>query len=176
MNVGKVLQNPRAVSKNGILALDPGVEWGWAYFPVNDYKPLACGICSPKSSLPWNSRIENGFAVLSSVLKRFEPWKVYCEEPQFFADVGGYAAAAGGTLVKLTAAYGVLWGACLAMGVKFQGVPVNKWKGQLPKEVVIRRSREILGEKFCLHFLQRVQSHAWDAIGLGLWARGKFNA
>jgi hypothetical protein len=51
-------------------------------------------------------------------------------------------------------------------------VKPSEWKGQLPKSVVERRLRVTLGNSVCRDL--GIESHAWDAIGIGLWARGRF--
>lgn len=46
------------------------------------------------------------------------------------------------------------------------------WKGQLPKSVVEHRLKRYLGGPIWRTL--GIRSHAWDAVGIGLWALGKF--
>lgn len=46
-----------------------------------------------------------------------------------------------------------------------------EWKGQLPKDVIQRRVISRLGAAKCIGL--NIRSHAWDAVGLGLWALGR---
>ena len=46
-------------------------------------------------------------------------------------------------------------------------VPVSKWKGTLPKEVVEKRLRRAIGDRAADGF--EIESHAWDAVGIGLY-------
>jgi hypothetical protein len=48
----------------------------------------------------------------------------------------------------------------------------SEWKGQLPKPVVERRLRRLIGEAACDQL--QIKSHAWDAVGIGLWHLKKF--
>jgi len=55
---------------------------------------------------------------------------------------------------------------------EFKLVKPSEWKGQMPKSVAERRIRKKLGDKVCRRL--KIQSHAWDAVGIGLWAKGVF--
>lgn len=93
---------------------------------------------------------------------------VFLEMPQHMANVKGIAAQAG-SVYKLTFLVGYL----AARFCKCQVVVVTpgEWKGQLPKDVVQRRVTRILGWDTVEDL--NIQSHAWDAVGLGLWAMGR---
>jgi hypothetical protein len=58
------------------------------------------------------------------------------------------------------------------MPCEFQFVKPSEWKGQLPKSVVERRLTQRLGAKTCRRL--GIRTHAWDAVGIGMWARGQF--
>lgn len=97
----------------------------------------------------------------------------YIEWPSFFASAVGHAAAARGDLVKLTFGAGFVCGQLRReFGCLIEPIPVNDWKGQLPKSVVIGRIRKILGKDACRKL--GIKSHAWDAVGIGLYAKGHF--
>jgi hypothetical protein len=51
-------------------------------------------------------------------------------------------------------------------------IPPSEWKGQLPKSVVERRIQSTLGRKVCENL--EIKTHGWDAVGIGLWVKGKF--
>jgi len=57
-------------------------------------------------------------------------------------------------------------------GISFLPIPVNQWKGQLPKKIVIKRIQKIIPRRN-LETLQP-KDDCWDAIGLGLHVRGVF--
>jgi hypothetical protein len=94
---------------------------------------------------------------------------VYFEEPVFFTDGGSTAVAASGSLVKLSMATGAMAQVAWGKGAEVKMAPVVQWKGQLPKKVVNKRICKLLK---CSS--RAYTSHAWDAVGIGLWAKGFF--
>jgi len=153
-----------------ILSIDPGSSgFGVAAWEAKNFKsskkyPLAVAAYS-YSNKDW---IENVHKSVDD-LRRFVGYDnlvttVYCEQPQFFSGTaGGYATAASGALIKLAFSAGAL---CNYYPVPTIMVPIIKWKGQLPKDVVIDRIVKILPN------LKGVSSHGWDAVGIGLYAKG----
>lgn len=79
----------------------------------------------------------------------------------------GYAATASGALLKLSYLIGVL--ATKINGVP-EAVPVAKYKGTLPKDIVANRARHCLG--LDVRKVHSRASHTWDAVYLGLWYQG----
>ena len=73
--------------------------------------------------------------------------------------------ALSGNLTKLAWGVGVICGALLPL--KMTLVEVKKWKGQLPKEIVAKRIDKRLPGL-------NIESHAYDAIGIGLFMKGEF--
>lgn len=99
--------------------------------------------------------------------------RVFIEWPSFFGSAIGHAAAARGDLVKLTFGAGFVCGELHSIfGCKTEPILVNDWKGQLPKDEVTRRIRSIIGVKKCRNL--GIKTHAWDAVGIGLYAKGFF--
>lgn len=99
---------------------------------------------------------------------------VYCEEPAYMAGAGGQMVAAGGDLVKLCYCVGVYGFVVAHAGVgALQLVPVRNWKGQLPKEVVEKRCRKELQKMKIDPEVLGIDSHAWDALGIGLFIEGR---
>lgn len=96
----------------------------------------------------------------------------YCEFPQFFTSAKGYVAAQSDSLEKLTFLVGYYAGVCMEQAVHFHPIKVHAWKGQLRKEAVIHRIVKRLGEANCIDW--QGLEHAWDAIGIGLYAKGAF--
>lgn len=95
-----------------------------------------------------------------------EDGEVICEMPMCFLDSQrGIASAGSSAIVKLAFVVGV-FGACVsAHSILFRLVKVQDWKGQLPKEVINMRIRNLLGESGCAPF----RADIWDAVGIGLW-------
>lgn len=93
----------------------------------------------------------------------------YIEMPQMMTNVKGIAAQ-GGAVYKLTFLVGYLAAMVWPYARHVEEVPIHAWKGQLPKDVVQRRIIKTLGVDTCQEL--NIRTHAWDAVGIGLWATG----
>lgn len=157
-----------------LLCIDPGIDFGWAIFGSRISVPCVCGTFKSEGKDFW-SRLEKTAAEFNRVLGISEDYEcegIACEYPAFFGSEGGQVAARSGSLVKLAVVVGTLYGVCLDWGIAFRPVGVNEWKGNLSKEIVKARIEKILGSSALADL--RPKEHAWDAIGIGLYCRGKF--
>jgi Holliday junction resolvasome RuvABC endonuclease subunit len=159
-----------------VMSIDPGVELGWALWntphtPNVLPHPISTGICKANGRLPWLERITKTMSsfseILNSMTSRYHIEKMYCEWPAYFDDVGGQVSAGSGALVKLAVAVGHIAQIAHERDVEFMPVKVADWKGQVSKEVVIRRIRRRLNVSE-----SRFHTHEWDAVGIGLHALG----
>jgi len=92
--------------------------------------------------------------------------RLYCERPTFMESGRGHTSARRGDLVKLCLIAGGLYGVGISALCKWEWIDIAKWKGQLSKENVALRIKNILGKTF--------PDHATDAVGLGLYHFGRF--
>lgn len=99
---------------------------------------------------------------------------IVCEFPQMFGSAGSRMGFSTGDLVKLAHLVGVFHGTVLhQMNERlFHPVEVNTWKGQMPKDVVMRRLQKFYRED--PESLEGIETHAWDALGIATWAHGAF--
>lgn len=156
------------------ITIDPGVGLGWALWEEARWKiqcaPLDCGVYELRG-LDWQERLTK---TIDHAFKHFdEHWinYAYIEWPAFFDGEKGHTSARRGDLVKLCCAVGWIAGCFHSRGIPVKFIPVYQWKGQLPKPVVIRRIKQILGEKTC----EGYKTHAWDAVAIGLYVKGFFS-
>lgn len=161
------------ITELSLLAVDPGIALGWAYWPKNRKYPTRCGIIKPHNRskdffLDTHSTIHQ----LSNVILELKPGIIACEWPAHFSSAGGEVAAGSGSIVKLAFNVGQIALAADACECEFFPIAVNKWKGNLKKRIVEKRIRKILPESR-LEYLEP-ESHTWDAIGIGLYVRGLF--
>lgn len=99
--------------------------------------------------------------------------EVACEMPQFFLNQRGFDTASRGDLTEMCFCVGRVAGAAEhVLGADFRPIPVVKWKGQLPKAVVVKRISKLVDTS--LLSPQSKPSHDWDACGIGLFVKGKF--
>ncbi len=149
------------------LSIDPGVQTGWALWS-SDWKLLSHGIIkAPNKVKEFDTRINIIGLELRAICRNNFVKQVYMEYPAFFGSTAGRMVAGRGDLVKLTYMAGALQGYLNSMGLWVERIEVNRWKGSLPKDVVIKRIQKILPN--C-----KATSHDADAIGIGLYAAGKF--
>jgi Holliday junction resolvasome RuvABC endonuclease subunit len=153
-----------------VLAIDPGYGGtGWALF--HDEKWHSCGIITAPKTVgdpDLNGRAHYITAQLHVICKRNAVGRVLIEMPAFFQSSGGQLAAGSGALVKLTFLVGYI--NAVLRRRRPQLVPVSQWKGNLPKHVVERRVKRILGEGTVER--NKIKDHAMDAVGIGLWYFG----
>lgn len=156
-----------------ILAVDPGVNGsGWALLRSNDASLINYGTLHGKGL--WAQKASQIMVGFEKVFAVWEDYigQVYIESPVFMRGFGGYTTASTGSLVKLA----MLCGAMFLYSLKKQHgtilVEPSKWKGQLPKKVCNARVLRILEKSNAS--IGTASNHALDAIGLGLWALGRF--
>lgn len=161
------LSTPR--SRESFVAVDPGLRGtGWAAFRGG--KLVAAGVLFCNSPAPFQER---AFVLARAVRDRsalYYSSRVVCEYPKFFGSAGGHMVAASGDLLKLTFLVGAIGGACIPL--PFIPIGVNDWKGQLPKEVVEER----INRRYGIPKMRDlgVKSHAYDAVGIGLYYLREF--
>lgn len=169
----------KALPLPNMLSIDPGLSGtGWAAW--RGTKLLRAGVvyppANPLESLTGSDTPDKAAAITQKLLAdmRFpshvDPFQmtIYIEMPQHMTSAKGIAAQAG-AVYKLAFFVGYLARAFHPTDVRLV-IPME-WKGQLPKDVVQRRIIRTLGVNTCTKL--NIRSHAWDAVGLGLWANGK---
>lgn len=150
-----------------ILAVDPGVEMGWAIF--REGKLHSSGVICPDKDQDWQNRMDDLHYNFSKLVEGREVDGVCCEWPAFFEE-RGVVAAREGSLVKLACAVGVIMAVAFQNRLTFRRIEIAKWKGNMPKEAVKNRILKRLGQEAC----KGLKTHAWDAVGIGLYVLGEF--
>lgn len=169
----KKFRDPPACPTKAFLAIDPGLSGtGWAYFNTEEDKPKAIGVIPSRDrGDSWWDRANQMAEYVYEETRQFAPRMVVCEMPQQMTSAAGLAAQGDANIYKLAFLVGTLahasrgWWHC-----RFIPVFPPMWKGQLPKSVVEKRIQRAVGPKRCARL--GIRTHAWDAVGIGLWARG----
>jgi Holliday junction resolvasome RuvABC endonuclease subunit len=162
-----------------MISVDPGVGGtGWAVWKLSDtFKTgnlINYGVLHYKNtSSNWIERTENIVLQFNHLLDIYllSEDTVVIEFPNFMQGSGGRMVAVRGDLVKLSVLTGMLMTCILAHKATVQIVSPVEWKGQLPKWVAASRVRKILKSRIGN---KKISEHAMDAIGIGLWAEGRF--
>lgn len=152
------------------ISIDPGLDAGFALW---DEATWAQCVAPVRADL-WRGRGPAWQARAHSVANRFEAEicaggcvGAYCEFPTFYDNPGGHMVAKRGDLGKLYYVIGALGQVAERLDVPFELISVPEWKGQLPKAVVNNRIVQRIGAL-------DIKSHSWDAVGIGLYAKGFF--
>jgi len=151
------------------LTVDPGVGGTglalWGAYPRKGPRVTLC--ITPETKGSWELRAQQVVLQYGEFLKKYHPDSTYIEEPSVWMTPKGLASAGRGDVGKLIEIVGMLsvmtYIYCEQWPIK---VPVVKWKGQLPKNIVDRRIKRILGKTY--------NEHVSDAVGMGLFLQGYF--
>jgi hypothetical protein len=152
---------------NNILTIDPGkAGTGVAIWPAETF------LCGDKTCLPFfhcvmRFKNENTYAErLRDLVIRFNIKKVYMENASFFEGCRGRLVARSGALIVLSEFIGMVRRQLILEGCTVELLTPQRWKGNLPKEIIERRIKKIWPE--CA-----AKSHDVDAIGIGFYLLGR---
>ena len=163
--------------KSFILAVDPGVEMGYAIFALETKTLVKCGAIIPPGNKEWGARTDE---VMTQLYLQGVLWggkmieTCYCEWPAYFDTAGGRMAAVKDSLQKIVFIVGRVAEMCYQHSIDFGFVPVNDWKGQMSKDAVIWRLKNKKLQDFEIRLAEAAGTHAWDAVGIGCYVLGRF--
>lgn len=154
-----------------LIAVDAGLKSaGWAIFD-SSILPTASGLVHPRRDYKDEDVVTRAIDVgqqLGMIAKEHGAREGIIEMPVFY----GQGDKNAGSIFKLCVCIGAIAASLNENGVAVETVDVPDWKGQLPKEVVIKRIKAILPD-YVLADLN-LEKDMWDAVGIGLWKRGHF--
>ncbi len=154
-----------------ILSIDPGtIGLGWAVF-TNDGVLHMSGAIEIAQSIHWQERCRLMADRFDSQLYSFTAIERAVIEKPFIALEGKcLQAAKKQDVIKLTLVTGRIWQAIHShFGNVAEFVDVMTWKGQMSKALTERRVKKRLPG-----LPEGISDHQVDAVGIGLWALGKF--
>ena len=156
-----------------MLSVDPGIHTGWALWGAARLYEYGT-INFDGNLLHWEDKARDVSIKFDNLFKHISGpeniKEVVIEFPGYMAGTGGHMVATSGDLVKLAVITGMLMNCAMMNGASVEPVPVNRWKGQLPKEVCHERIKKVLKDTQ----FEKTSSHSLDAIGIGLWKLGRF--
>ena len=157
---------------SNLIAIDAGLKSaGWAIFPSGGIIPIDAGLIHPRREYRDEDLITRAIDVGQQfgILAKTRAIKEGIIEMPVYYGQGDKNA---GSIFKLCVCIGAIASALNENGVTVETVDVPTWKGQLPKEVVIKRIKKILPE-YAIGQLN-LEKDMWDAVGIGLWKFGYF--
>jgi hypothetical protein len=155
-----------------LYTIDPGLSGtGWVEWTPRG-KIRRAGVLQEKLEDANRWWVRGGLmaAKLINILLPLPHSNVVIEFPMYMESVSGLAASKGSTL-KLAFLIGCYAEALRKRKCVVQLITPMDWKGQLPKDVVINRVHRFYPKDECEEI--GIKSHAYDAVGIGLWIRGK---
>lgn len=114
----------------------------------------------------WIMKSFNQIRQLETELLLSSPDIVYIEMPQFFETGRGMTAQRSGSIQKLAAFVGMLINHFGEKKIRL--ITPSTWKGQLPKDVVIKRIKK----RWSNGGYPTFKADVWDAVGMGMWKMG----
>jgi Holliday junction resolvasome RuvABC endonuclease subunit len=157
-----------------VMSIDPGIGgtgvavWDLELWKTPKVNPLATYVLTPTGQKIWTADMYELFEMFDELLDKHNPAQLWCEYPQYF--LGNHSATTEGNIYKLSSVVGMYMGMIKSRGGILAPVYVNEWKGQMSKDATIVRIKKRLPNIDLLN----VKSHAWDAVGIGLYAQGLF--
>lgn len=151
--------------KPAFIAIDPGVNTGWAKF--YDGVPVKWGRIRSSPSETFEGTVAGLCIGLRTLLDQEPVDHLVLETPELHQSAGGMVTARSGALIKLTLITGAYMGVAFSRGgVYIYNVRPSMWKGQLPKTIVAARVQARMSKK--TNFTD-MDSHMIDAVGLGFF-------
>jgi hypothetical protein len=164
-----------------LLALDPGLQGtGYAMWKSRSredhhkrrWAPDQVGVLNLRGDFAkeewWNRCLT--LAGIIATLRYSDQTRIVCEFTEYHAAAHRVMAWKTGDLQRLTFLSGVIF--AMTRPNSFLPVVTSGWKGQLSKQLVEERIRQRFGDETCRRL--GIKTHAWDAVGIGLWALGRF--
>lgn len=165
-----------------LLSLDPGLTGtGYAFWSKPFKAPNEIGVLKASKGEWWDRAHDIAMQIEEMCSERehhkAHGTKVVAEFTEYHAAATSNMGWRTGDLQRLTFLCGVIAGHVHPR--VFIPVTTSGWKGQLPKHVAAQRVEKILGRNVCRELglpkiERRSDTHAWDAVGIGLWALGRF--
>lgn len=161
---------------HNLMAIDPGLQGtGFAiWHRTNLVVPRICGVLRSRHGKgPWLRRVDDISTQVLDLCVYHSIGHVVCEMMEMHQSARAKMAWGGGDLQRTLVLIGTIHGLTRRHTPKFTLTPPSEWKGQLPKSVTISRVRKCLGKHACIKL--DIKTHAWDAVGIGLWHLGEIS-
>jgi len=156
-----------------LMAIDPGLQGtGVAIFKMGKPRPVYCAVIKSRGAVgpSWTDRVHRIAEQVSDLCVEHNVRGIVCEMMEMHQSPRAQMMWKTGDLQRTLFLTGAFFGMTEAGVVNFRLVPPSEWKGQLPKSVTINRINKLLGKGVGTEL--EIESHAWDAVGIGLWHMG----
>jgi Holliday junction resolvasome RuvABC endonuclease subunit len=158
---------------HAMMAIDPGLTGtGVAIWRRPGPTPECVTILTSRgaASTDWIDRVHRIAVQVQDLALDYSVREVVCEMMEMHGSARAQMMWKAGDFQRTLFLIGAIYGMTESSVIHWHVTPPSEWKGQLPKSVTINRVRALLGNKVCDRL--DIQSHAWDAVGIGLWHQG----
>jgi Holliday junction resolvasome RuvABC endonuclease subunit len=156
--------------KNNFMAIDPGLQGtGVAIWKGDAMVPMFTAVLRSHGATDWIDRTDSLALQVRALAKDHNIGQIICEFMEMHQSARAQMMWKTGDFQRTLFLIGTFHGVTRHRST-FTVVPPSEWKGQLPKSVVITRIKKLFGELPCRQL--KIETHAWDAVGIGLWHRG----
>ena len=167
--------NWRRASPLRLIAVDPGLQGtGVAIFKIGHPRPLHADVLRSHAGrkADWIDRVESIVEQVYELSVEYNVRHAVCEMMEMHQSPRAQMMWKSGDLQRTLFLVGSMHGQLTGSAgvVHFRVTPPSEWKGQLPKSVTINRINRLLGKGVGVEL--GIQTHAWDAVGIGLWHMG----
>lgn len=150
------------------LTIDPGMTTGWAYWG-NKTLPEVGEFEISKEYNTLNKKFGYLWAQFDVLLKSKHPLKVYIESVEYYKfSAKSEVSVASGSLFTLAYLIGGYCNLCFENFINFQLIPFKEWGGQLTPKAVQAQVNLLTKKDW-----GNIPEHVYDAIGMGLYIKGK---
>ena len=148
-----------------LLCIDPGDHTGWAWFTDGKATPFKTGqinLSRSKDLVSMEDQLFSMWIKFDDLLEELQPSHVIIEGVEYWAgSAKSQAAANRQNLFKLAYLAGGYGWIVKTYAREFGFLTARQWKGQLSKEAVAYKVRELTGKTY-------PSDHVTDAVGIGL--------
>jgi hypothetical protein len=154
-----------------LMAIDPGLQGtGFAIWERDHPRvPQLTGVVRGDGGKNWMRRVDRIAQEVADLADNYGVRLIVCEMMEMQQSARAKMAWSG-DLQRTLVLIGTIHGLTKSFCPTFTLTPPSEWKGQLPKSVTIRRVQKCVGRDNCERL--GIKTHAWDAVGIGLWYQG----
>lgn len=160
-----------------LLAIDPGLQGtGIAIFKMGVPRPRHVTVLKPRAGKykDWPDRVDDLVMQIRDLAINSGVTHVISEMMEMHQSPRAMMMWKTGDLQRTVFLVGALYGCLMSahddITLEFKLTTPSEWKGQLPKSVTINRINKLLGKGVGQEL--GIETHAWDAVGIGLWHMG----
>jgi hypothetical protein len=151
---------------SNFLTIDPGMTTAWAHWKLKTLPEVGQFKIDPKCHKTMQTKFEYLWYEFDLIIKIKKPHMVYIEGVEFYQfSHKSSISARTGDLFTLAYLIGGYCNICDNWNIQYRLVPFREWGGQLTPKAVQSQVKHLTNQEY-------ESQHVYDAVGMGLWAKG----